>query len=346
MPAAERRPIVLPCHGVSARGVAADEVAERLAARGLAEVVDDIEAIVAAARDGREVIALDGCAGSCQARLLDAHGVETLRSLNLETAGEASEATSVDELEAATQDVKRARRPLPAAGELAAHRGNLADDYLLALDTLTSRVSDCGSLVEAPTLAAHVAQALGVARPTAGETLARLEQAGLVERSRHKELYLTPQGRSEADRARRKHRILEVFAARMLGYEVDECYERAHELAPGFTDEALERAWTALGTPDRCPHGWPIDPAEALATSRGLVALTAAASGGDYAVDRLDELNPPRLRALVAAGLEPGAAIEAVDVDDAAGTVSFRVGGETRSIGLGAARAVFVRPAA
>jgi DtxR family Mn-dependent transcriptional regulator len=127
---------------------------------------------------------------------------------------------------------------------------------------------------------------------------------------------------------------------------VDECYERAHELAPGFTDEALERAWTALGTPDRCPHGWPIDPAEALATSRGLVALTAAASGGDYAVDRLDELNPPRLRALVAAGLAPGATIEAVDVDDAAGTVSFRVGGEARSIGLGAARAVFVRPAA
>ena len=80
---AARPPILLPCHGTSARGVQADDVAAALHGRGLVQVIEDIEEIVAAAREGREVIALDGCAASCQARLLDARGVETLRSLNL-----------------------------------------------------------------------------------------------------------------------------------------------------------------------------------------------------------------------------------------------------------------------
>jgi uncharacterized metal-binding protein len=77
--------MLLPCHGATAEGIAA--VAERLAERGVVEVVDDIEQLVAAARGGREVIALDACPSGCQARILDASGVASAMLTRLEDAG-------------------------------------------------------------------------------------------------------------------------------------------------------------------------------------------------------------------------------------------------------------------
>jgi DtxR family Mn-dependent transcriptional regulator len=344
------RPILLPCHGASRLGVEAAAIAERLESQGLAEIVEDIEQIVAAAREGREVIALDACGASCQARLLDARGIATLRALNLsdDTAAghDVGDATSVGELEAATSPVKRTRRSLPVqTGELSSRRSHSHEDYLLALDTLTSPVVECGAIVDAPTLSAHVAQILGISRPAAGETLARLEDEGFIRRGVHKDVLLTVEGRAQADRILRKQRILECFAAQTLGYTIDECFERAREIAPGFDEEALGRVWRALGSPDRCPHGWPIDPERSRRETRGLFALSSATGPGDLAVERLDETSRDRLRALLAAGVEPGGSLGNVSVNMPAGMVEFLTAGEPRAISLVLAGSVLVRAA-
>ncbi len=344
------RPILLPCHGASSLDVEAAEVAARLELHGLAEIVEDIEQIVAAAREGREVIALDACAASCQARLLDARGVATLRALNLSDDGtsghDVGEATSVGELEAATSPVKRVRRSVAVpTGGLSSRRTHSHEDYLLALDTLTSPVVECGAVVDAPTLSAHVAQILGISRPAAGETLARLEEDGYIRRGVHKDVLLTVEGRARADRILRKQRILECFAAQTLGYTVDECFERAREIAPGFGVEALDRVWEALGRPERCPHGWPVDPERSRRETRGLLALSSVAAEGEVAVERLDETSGERLRALLAAGIEPGGALARVSVNPAAGMVAFEAAGEERGISLVLAGSVLVRAA-
>jgi len=343
-------PVLLPCHGASKRGVHAEDVAEELAARGLAEVVDDIEAVVAAARAGRVALALDGCAASCQARLLDARSVKTLRSLNLTTpdgAEELSHVETVEELEAASGPVKRVRPQAPHsdAGPDGPRRAHSLDDYLLALDALTSPVGVCGALVDAPTLAAHVAQRLGVARPTAGEMLARLEEAGYVQRGAHKEVLLTPHGRAAADDTLRRHRILECFAASTLGYSVADSYERAREVAPGFDDEAVDRLWVSLGRPSRCPHGWPTDPALARRESRDLLALAAAPADAAVVVERLEESSRERLEAIAHAGLAVGTEVSRVAVNPSAELVELVVDGSRRLIGVGLAMSVFVRPA-
>lgn len=49
-------PVLLPCHGVAANGARVEGVARDLESRGLAEVIDDIEQVVAATRAGREVL--------------------------------------------------------------------------------------------------------------------------------------------------------------------------------------------------------------------------------------------------------------------------------------------------
>jgi DtxR family Mn-dependent transcriptional regulator len=312
--------------------------------------VEDIEQIVAAAREGREVIALDACAASCQARLLDARGISTLRTLNLSvdeaTGHDVGDATSVGELEAATSPVKRTRRMFQVPqGELSGRRFHSHEDYLLALDTLTSPVVECGAIVDSPTLAAHVAQILGISRPAAGETLARLEDEGFIRRGVHKDVLLTVEGRREADRILRKQRILECFAVETLDYPIDQCFERAREISLGFDDETLDRIWAALGRPSRCPHGWPIDPVRSRRETRGLFALSATPGAANVRVERLDEMSGDRLRALLEAGIEPGSSLSQVTVNPAAGMVDFGTGDHSAAISLVLAGAVLVRAA-
>jgi DtxR family Mn-dependent transcriptional regulator len=328
----------------------ADDLASTLEARGLAEVVEDIEQIVAAARAGREVIALDGCAASCQARLLDARGVPTLKALNL--AGDAdtealATASSVAELEAVAGPLKRSRRAMSAAtGQLSNRSIHSLEDYLLALDTLTSPIVECGAVADAPTVSAHVAQLLGVSRPAASEMLGRLEEAGFVRRGAHKDVLLTPSGRDAADAALRKQRILECFATGTLGYALADCYASAREISSGFGAESLERIWEALGRPERCPHGWPIDSEQARHEARGLVALSSAPGAGTVGVERVDETRRERLLALLDAGIAPGERLDSVAVNTAADMVSFDVSsGERRSISLALAGNALVRAA-
>jgi len=336
--------VLLPCPGTSRSGVAVAGVARTLARRGLVEVVDDVEQAVEAGQQGRDVLALDGCPSGCQARLLDAHGVRGLRSLNLaERARDVAAVSSIAELEAVSVPVTRTRRPPEAPPERNERRHHSLDEYLLAIDALTAPVVDCGTVVDAPAVASHIARLLQVSRPTAGEMLGRLEHEGLVRRGIHKDVLLTPRGRARADRLLRKQQILECFVVDTLGYSLGECYEQARRLAAGVGDELLERMWTVLGKPERCPHGTPIDPARARQSARELLSLAAVRDGAAVTVDHFDERSGERVRRLVDAGLEPGAVLSGVRHDPAAGTVSVTVAGRTRSIDSRFAAAVLVR---
>jgi DtxR family Mn-dependent transcriptional regulator len=335
--------VLLPCHGSSEAGPAATDVARELGERGLAEVVEDIEQVVAAARGGREVLALDGCAAGCQARLLDAHGVRALRALNLaEPGSEVAAASSVAELEAAAVPFRRTRRPQPAPSGPSEQRSHGLDEYLLAVDALTAPVVECGTVVDAPTVAAHVARLLRVSRPTAGEMVGRLEHQGLVRRGAHKDLLLTAEGRARADRLLRSQRILECFVVDTLGYSLAECHEQARRLAGGFGNEPLERIWAALGRPDHCPHGRPIDAAAERRSARGLLALSAVPDGAAVTVDRLEEGSRERLDVLADAAVRPGTLLSEVTHNAAAGVVTFVAAGERRTISSMLAAGVLV----
>ena len=97
--------------------------------------------------------------------------------------------------------------------------------------------------------------------------------------------------------------------------------------------------------PERCPHGWPVDPERSRRETRGLFALSSAAEAGDVAVERLDETSRERLKALLAAGIEPGSSLGQVNVNVAAGMVGFVTAGEPRAISLLLAGSVLVRAA-
>src|SRR5437762_8886900 len=139
--------------------------------------------------------------------------------------------------------------------------GHGVDEYLETNYFLAFPIGEYKPLAAgSPTLASRVAEMLGVSRASTGEMLKRLEADGLVERGRQKEAILTKTGRERAERVVRRHRIIERLLTDFMGYTAAEAHVHADELGDTFTDEMVERIEGKLGHPERCPHGWPVDP--------------------------------------------------------------------------------------
>jgi DtxR family Mn-dependent transcriptional regulator len=199
----------------------------------------------------------------------------------------------------------------------------------------------------APPLASRVAEMLGVSRASAGEMLKRLESEGLIERGARKEAILTDAGRERAERVVRKHRIIERLLTDFMGYTGAEAHERADALGDTFTDEMVDRIDERLGHPDRCPHGWPVDPAFEQTENRELTPLSSLGPGSRATIVRLAEHDGDLLHWFYDQGFVPGRAVEVRDAQPAAGQVTVVVdkAGE-RAITDKAAAGLFVRPAA
>src|SRR5215217_2112475 len=168
--------------------------------------------------------------------------------------------------------------------------GHSVDEYLETIYFLAFPIGEYAPPgARTPTLAARLAEMLGVSRASAGEMLKRLEREGLVRRGQHKEALLTPKGRTRAERVVRKHRIIERMLTDFMGYTAAEAHVHADELGDTFSDEMIERVAERLGNPERCPHGWPVDPAFEQAENRELAPLTELAPGTEGEIVRLAE---------------------------------------------------------
>jgi DtxR family Mn-dependent transcriptional regulator len=224
-------------------------------------------------------------------------------------------------------------------------QGHSVDEYLETIYFLAFPIGEytprgAGS----PPLASRVAEMLGVSRASAGEMLKRLEADGLIERGEHKEALLTPSGRERAERVVRKHRIIERLLTDFMGYTAGEAHERADELGDTFTEEMIERIDDRLGHPDRCPHGWPVDPGVEQAENEELEPLAALRPGTRATIVRLAEHDGELLHWFYDQELVPGTEITVERAEPAADQFVVRLDGSTRSISEKAAAGLFVRP--
>jgi DtxR family Mn-dependent transcriptional regulator len=226
-----------------------------------------------------------------------------------------------------------------------AHGHHSVDEYLETIYFLAHPIGEYRPLASgSPTLAARVAEMLGVSRASAGEMLKRLEAEGLIERGKHKEALLTDTGRARAERVVRKHRIIERLLTDFMGYTAAESHVHADELGDTFTDDMIDRIEERLGRPERCPHGWPIDTAVEQAENRDLTALADLEPGRRATVVRLAEHDGDLLHWFYDQGLHPGAELELRDAQPAAGQFTITLDGDERAIGEKAAAGLFVRP--
>jgi DtxR family Mn-dependent transcriptional regulator len=223
-------------------------------------------------------------------------------------------------------------------------QGHSVDEYLETIYFLAFPIGEYtprGS--GSPPLASRVAEMLGVSRASAGEMLKRLEAEGLVERGERKEALLTASGRERAERVVRKHRLIERLLTDFMGYTGAEAHERADQLGDTFTDEMIERIDERLGRPERCPHGWPVDPDVEQAENAELAPLASLAPGAHATIVRLAEHDGDLLHWFYEQELVPGTALVVESADAAADQFVVRVGDGTRAVSEKAAAGLFVK---
>ena len=186
---------------------------------------------------------------------------------------------------------------------------------------------------DAPVTTSEVAARTGLRPSTVSDAVRRLRDQGLVDHEPYGTVTLTPAGRALAVAMVRRHRLIETFLVRELGYGWDEVHDEAEELEHAVSDLFVERMAAALGHPTADPHGDPIPGPDGRVHRPDAVRLDRAAAGPARVVRVLDA-EPELLRRCADAGVVPGAEVT-VSVPGPAATV-VGPGGE---VSLGAATA-------
>lgn len=155
-----------------------------------------------------------------------------------------------------------------------------------------------------------LASELGQRRSTASEAVKRLVAEGLVLHAPYGDITLSDKGRLLALQMVRRHRLLETYLQRELGYGRDEVHDEAEVLEHAVSDRFIARIDAAMGHPDRDPHGDPIPDPEGRVAESVTVPLADAAGGDRLLVDRVSDRDGALLRYLEDHGIIPGAVIE------------------------------------
>lgn len=192
-----------------------------------------------------------------------------------------------------------------------------------------------------PITPSGLAQALGVAPSSVTEMVKKMAAQGLVQHVPYGAIRLTDAGRLRALAVVRRHRLIETWLVREMGYAWDEVHDEAEILEHALSDRLLEAIDTRLGRPVRDPHGDAIPAADGTLVSEPAVRLDEASAGHVGRVIRISDRNPAVLRELDDAGVGPGSELRVADVADAA-SVTVVVDGTTRSIPADAAAGIWV----
>ncbi len=224
----------------------------------------------------------------------------------------------------------------------------VTEDYLKAIWTT-------GEWSATPVTGAVLAARLRTAASTVSETVRRLADEGLVRHAPYRPVTLTPAGRRIALDVVRRHRLLETYLVRSLGYGWHEVHDEADRLEHVVSDRFVERIDVALGRPRHDPHGDPIPDAHGAVHVPVALPLAALPRGATGHVVRVSDADPEVLCRVARLGLVPDARVQVVQGDggplhvvlDAAarpdGGSAAGHGEGAVDVGPGAADAVWVR---
>jgi DtxR family Mn-dependent transcriptional regulator len=104
-------------------------------------------------------------------------------------------------------------------------------------------------------LRARIAERLSQSGPTVSQTVARMERDGLLTVEGDRQLALTDDGRTQATRVMRKHRLAECLLVGVIGLPWEEVHIEACRWEHVISDNVERRLVELLEYPVRCPHG-------------------------------------------------------------------------------------------
>lgn len=189
-----------------------------------------------------------------------------------------------------------------------------------------------------------IANRLAIAPASVSGMVRRLAEQGLVEHERYHGVKLTGSGRRVALRMLRRHRVIEAYLTRALGYPWDRVHDEAERLEHAASDELIDRMAEAIGEPATDPHGAPIPTREGAIDERTFISLAELELGARGRVVRVSDDDAPRLRYLGELGLTPGSEVSVLERAPFGGPVRLKVGAIERIVGPSLAAVVLVEP--
>jgi DtxR family Mn-dependent transcriptional regulator len=204
------------------------------------------------------------------------------------------------------------------------------ENYLKAIYTGASGLAEPKRLLPMGQLAGS----LGVTPGTATTMVKTLAESGLVHYEPYAGVALTSAGEKLAALVLRRHRLIELFLVRFIGYAWDEVHEEAEQLEHVVSDRLIERMDEMLGRPEVDPHGDPIPNSDGLVKQQDAQNLLTCPLRTTVTVSRVIDQDKVFLRFIEQNNLKPGESIEVEERDSASDSVQVR-GKDDRRITIG-----------
>jgi DtxR family Mn-dependent transcriptional regulator len=156
---------------------------------------------------------------------------------------------------------------------------------------------------------------------------------------------LTTEGRKLALRILRRHRLIELFLHRVMGYGWEQVHDEAEKLEHVVSDLFVERVDAYLGYPEKDPHGEVIPDAKGF-RSRELDICLLHAEPGEFVIRKVTNDQPEFLAYLEKQTLTPGATFVLLEKAPFHGPLKLMVAGRKSPhyLGLEAAKDIHVLP--
>ena len=196
-----------------------------------------------------------------------------------------------------------------------ANPSTMAEDYLKLVWKSAERNAG-------PLATRDIAASLGVSASTVSGNLKKLDRDGLIEHTPYHGVVLTALGHDVAVGMVRRHRLIETYLVRRLGYGWDEVHDEAEALEHAVSDRFLTAIDVDLGHPTRDPHGDPIPDAAGVVPSSPGTLLEAVEPGACGTVDRVSDDDPALLRYFDELGVGLGTHLRVERVRDYAGVIA------------------------
>ena len=197
-----------------------------------------------------------------------------------------------------------------------------------------------------PAATNEIAQRLAIAPASVSGMVRRLADQGLLAYERYHGVKLTESGRRAALRTLRRHRVIEAYLSRALGYTWDRVHYEAERLEHAASDELVDRMAATIGEPEVDPHGAPIPTRDGSVDETEYTSLAQLAAGTAGVVVRVSDEDPEMLRYLAELSIVPGKKITVKSRAPYDGPITLSVGRQEFSIGPALAANVLIAPLA
>ena len=167
---------------------------------------------------------------------------------------------------------------------------------------------------------------LRVSSASVTEMIQRLAEENMVDYKPYRGVALTHEGRRQALRIIRKHRLWELFLVEVLKFTWDEIHDEAERLEHIMSDRLEERIDAVLGHPRLDPHGHVIPSPDGLISSEKHPLLADVETGLKVTVTRVSDSNPEVLQYLSKMGIGISTTIDVRERIAFDGSLRVRVG--------------------